>query len=209
MPHSLTDEPLSQDSIKLLEDVLAHQDDSLRARYKRLRLSVDKGTSLKNHLVENGVLEEQEVKIGRTRKVLLRVAPAARARLGLTTSLGRGSLTHEYWKRFYAERLKGEDYDVQLEAPRENQTGRVDVLAKKAGESIAVEIETGKSDVVWNVKQDLLSRFSKVRVVPTDGAALRRVEGQLARAGLLVPTRVEVVLRDRRVDRFHSMPSSI
>ncbi len=102
MPHSLTDAPLSQDALKFLQDVLAHQDDSLRARYKRLRLSVDKGTSLKSHLVENGVLEEQDVKVGRTRKVLLRVTPAVRAKLGLDKHAGRGSIAHEYWKRFYA-----------------------------------------------------------------------------------------------------------
>ena len=199
MPHSLTDDALDQDALNVVDDVLKYQDDSLRVRYKRLRLSVDKGTRLKSHLVENGVLEEQDVKVGKTRKILLRVTPAARAKLSLTANLGRGSLTHEYWKRFYAERLKGEGYNVELESPRENQAGRVDVLAKKAGERIAVEIETGKSDVVSNVKQDLLSRFSSVLVVATDEGALDRVERQLARAGLIVPKRINVVLRDQFV----------
>lgn len=196
MPHSLTDAALDQGALNFVDDVLKYQDDSLRARYKRLRLSVDKGTSLKSHLVENGVLEEQDVKVGRTRKVLLRVTPAARAKLGLDQHAGRGSIAHEYWKRLYAAVFRENGYQVELEAPRENQAGRVDVLAKKAGESTAVEIETGKSDVVSNVKQDLLAGFSRVRVVATDEAALRRVEGQLARAGLLLPRRVDVVLRD-------------
>ncbi len=192
MPHSLTEEALDQDALNVVDDVLKYQDDSLRARYKRLRLNVDKGTRLKNQLVENGVLEEQEVKVGRARKVLLRVTPAARAKLGLTANLGRGSLTHEYWKRFYAAILKEDGYHVELEATR--QSGRVDVLARKGTESIAVEIETGKSDVVWNVKQDLLSRFSSLLVVATDEGALWKVEGQLARTGLLIPRRVEVFL---------------
>lgn len=140
-------------------------------------------------------MDEQEVKTGRTRKVLLRVTPAARAQFGLTKHLGRGSLTHEYWNRFYATRLREQGYEVELEAPRGN--GRVDVLGRKGGESIAVEIETGKSDAVWNVKQDLLSGFSNVKVVATDETALRKVEKQLARAGLLIPARVELVLRTR------------
>jgi len=194
MPHSLTDIVLNQDALSFVDDVLKYRDDSVRERYVRLEFSVDKGTRLKRQLVENGVLEEQEVKTGRTRKVLLRVTPAARTRLGLTTSLGRGSLTHEYWKRFHAGVLKEQGYDVELEAPRGNQNGRVDVLARKGTESIAVEVETGKSDVVWNVKQNLLARISKICVVATDESALRRVEKQLAKARLLIPSRVELVL---------------
>jgi hypothetical protein len=197
MPHGLTDEALDQDALNVVDDVLKYQDDSLRVRYKRLRLSVDKGTNLKSHLVENGVLEEQDVKVGRTRKVLLRVTPAARAKLGLDKHAGRGSIAHEYWKRFYAAFFRENGYQVELEAPRNG--GRVDVAGRKGGKSIAIEIETGKSDVVWNVQQDLLSRFSSVLVVATDEGALDRVERQLAKAGLIVPKRIKVVLRDQFV----------
>jgi predicted RecB family endonuclease len=109
--------------------------------------------------------------------------------------VGRGSLAHEYWKRFYAAILREDGYRVELEAPRKG--GRVDVLARKGTESIAVEIETGKSDVVWNVKQDLLSRFSQVLVVATDERALDKVEWQLAKAGLIIPKRINIVLRDQ------------
>lgn len=139
-------------------------------------------------------MEEQEVKSGRTYKILLRITPSARTKLGLNKNLGRGSIVHEYWKRFYAEFFRGEGYRVELEALR--NSGRVDVLAVKGSENIAVEIETGKSDVVWNVKQNLLSGFSKVLVVVTDKTALKKVEGQLAKAGLIIPKRVRVVLRD-------------
>ena len=60
-----------------------------------------------------------------------------------------------------------------------------------------IEIETGKSDVVWNVRQDLLSNYDKVLVVATDEKALKIVEEKLARAGLIIPKRVEIILRDR------------
>ena len=70
------------------------------------------------------------------------------------------------------------------------------MLATKNTDSIAVEIETGKSDVVWNVKQNVLTGFYKVLVVATDDKALEKVERQLAKAGLIIPKRVEVVLRD-------------
>lgn len=195
-PPDLThDKVLDENSLKFIGDVLEHNDDSVRDRYKRLGFSADKGNRLKNQLVENGILEEREVKSGRTYKILLRITPSARTKLGLNKNLGRGSIVHEYWKRFYAEFFRGEGYRVELEAPR--KSGRVDVLARKGTKNIAVEIETGKSDAVWNVKQDLLSGFSKVLVVVTDENALNKVEGQLAKAGLIIPKRVNVVLRDR------------
>lgn len=194
-PPDLThDKLLAEHDFEFLQDVMDYQDDGVRVRYKRLGLSVDKGNRLKNQLVGNGILEEQEVKSGRSRKLLLRITRQARSKLGLQDNLGRGSIVHEYWKRFYASRFKEDGYQVDLEAPRNR--GRVDMLATKGSEHIAVEIETGKSDVVWNVKQDLLSRFNSVLVVATDERALDKVERQLANAGLVIPKRVNVVLRD-------------
>jgi predicted RecB family endonuclease len=82
-----------------------------------------------------------------------------------------------------------------MEAPR--KSGNVDVLAAKDGKTIAIEVETGKSDVVRNVKQDLLSEFDKVLVVATDEKALRKVEQELAQVGLIIPGKVEVGLLPR------------
>ena len=67
----------------------------------------------------------------------------------------------------------------------------------KDGKSIAIEIETGKSDVVRNVQQDLLSGFDKVLIIATDARALRKVEKELAHAGLIIPNKVDVTLRDQ------------
>ena len=141
------------------------------------------------------MIEEQVVPIGRTRKVLLRVTPRARQQLGIRGSrIERESIAHEYWKRFCVDKYRKLGYLVELEALR--QKGRVDVLARKGDERVAIEIETGKSDVVENVRQDLLSGFNMILVVATDEAALRKIEQQLAKAGLLIPSRVKVVLRD-------------
>lgn len=194
-PPDLTrDSVLSPDALEFVEDVIELQDDGLRVRYKRLGMSADKGNRLKNLLIGNGILEEQQVKVGRTYKILLRVTPSARVKLGLKKYLGRGSIVHEYWKRFYASFFKEKGYSVELEAPRLN--GRVDLFARKGTEKIAIEIETGKSDVVSNVKQDLLSGFSKVLVVATDESAHKKIERQLAKERLIIPDRVNVMLRD-------------
>ncbi|MDN4175961.1 hypothetical protein QWY28_23655, partial [Nocardioides sp. SOB77] len=91
------------------------------------------------------------------------------------------SLVHEYWKRWYARRLEGEGYRVKLEAPRVG--GRVDVLALKGGKQTAIEVETGKSNVVANVKKCLRSDFDKIFIVATDEPALLKVQRALATVG--------------------------
>ena len=51
-------------------------------------------------------------------------------------------------------------------------------------------------DVLANVKNDLRSGFDRVIVVATDDAAMAKVEEKLAEVGLIMPTRVTIVLRD-------------
>ncbi len=191
----LADMTLDESAVAFLQDVLAHEDDGVFARYKRLGVSADKGNRLKKRLIEQGILQEQQVSMGRTRKMLLRPTTVAKRELGLDgIEPDRGSIVHEFWKRVYADKFRGLGYQVELEAPRIN--GRVDVLATKASETVAIEVETGKSDIVWNVKQNLLSKFNKVLVVATDERALKKVEEELAKARLLIPRRVNIVLRD-------------
>ncbi len=189
------DTPLSEEALRFVEDVLCHPDDGVDKRYRRLGFSADKGNRLKQHLLLAGVLQDQEVPIGRTRRLLLRITVGARHRLGLTEdTAGRGSLAHEYWKRMFAERYRQRGYRVTLEAPRRSG-GTVDVLARKRAESVAIEIETGNSNVVSNVRKDLLAGFGRVLVVATDRQAFRRVRRQLFEAGLLLPPRVGVILQ--------------
>lgn len=100
------------------------------------------------------------------------------------------SLAHEYWKRYYARRYAQEGYQVQIEAACGD--GRADVLACKAKEVVAIEIETGMSDAVGNVKRDMLAGCSRVLVIATDEMALAKVERELAKFGLLIKPRVQL-----------------
>ncbi len=192
----LFDKALDNSAFIFLEDILTYPDDGVKIRYKRLGLSAGTGSRLKEQLLDQGWIEDQVVELGRTRKVLLRVTKEGKEALGLDGKNPEcGSLAHEYWKRFYAQRFEEEGYKVQIEAPR--KSGNVDVLALKDGKGIAIEIETGKSNFVRNVKQDLLSGFDKVLVVVINKKALGKVERDLAREGLIVAGRVEIVLRDQ------------
>ncbi len=186
---------LEEGSVALLHDVIRHPDDGVDARYKRLGISADKGNRWKEQLIENDLLRAARAKVGRTTRLRLHPTEEARRLLRLDTTKGStGSLMHEYWKRYYATELEKRGYHITLEAPRKR--GRIDLLAIKNSERLAVEIETGKSDVVHNVKQDILAGCHRVIVVATDETALKAVERKLAKANLLIPSRVEIVLKD-------------
>ena len=79
-----------------------------------------------------------------------------------------------------------------------SEAAAADLIARNDGESVAIEVETGSSDVVSNVRHCLRSRFGTIIVVATNEAALATVERQLAEARLIIPTRVQIVLRDSR-----------
>lgn len=186
---------LEEDAIRLLEDVLKYQDDGVKVRYRRLGLSMDRGNKLKQELVSHGWLHSEHLSVGRTRKVLLRLSKKARETLALDGDAPEhGSIIHEFWKRYYANYFQAQGYITILEAPR--QGGRVDVLAKKEGQTIGIEVETGKSDPISNVKNGLATKFDRVVIVATDEKAFNKIQHDLAREGLILPDRVRLVLRD-------------
>ena len=191
----LYDIPLEQPAFVFMEDILQYPNDGVRARYNRLGLSIGTANRLKQQLTNQNWLQEQTVDLGQTRKVVLRLTQQGRNALKLDTSIPHhGSIAHEYWKRFYAQRFREQGYQVEFEAPR--KSGRIDVVAKNESEKIAIEIETGKSDFLRNVRQDLAAKYDRILIVATDKSAFGKIERGLAQAGLLIAGRVEIILRD-------------
>lgn len=202
---------LSPRELDLVEDVLTHPDDGVKQRYLRLGWSVGAGHRLKTRLIRAGQLKEAVIPFGHTRRTVLGLTPRLRNTIGadhrLKNSSGvggggeEGSMVHRYWQRWWAQRYQSMGYRVQIEAPRHG--GRVDVLAVEASTNqsspkrIGIEIETGKSDVVSNVKNGLRSGFDRVIVAAVDTPALTQVEQQLAAAGLLGLSQIQVVRCDR------------
>ena len=186
---------LEKPALQLLYDILTHPHDGVRQRYRRLGISDKKGHQSKEGLLHQGWLESQTVVLGQTRKVLLRLTKQAQETLGVDNEIPEyGSLVHEYWKRFYGRKFEEQGYKIDFEVPR--KSGRVDVVASKEDERIAIEIETGKSNIVRNAREDLIAKYDKVLVVATDKKALGKVERELMRAGLLGIERVEVLVGD-------------
>jgi DNA-binding transcriptional MocR family regulator len=102
---------LEEPAFVFMEDVVKYPDDGVKTRYKRLGLSAGTGNRVKDQLLDRGWLEGQVAEIGKTRKVLLRLTSQAREALNPGGSEPQhGSIVHEYWKRFYAQRFREQGY---------------------------------------------------------------------------------------------------
>lgn len=189
------DEPLDEQTLAFIDDVLRYPDSGVKERYRRLGWTMERGTRIKNRLVHDGWLVLEIVPLGMTRTHLLRLSDAGTRLLGVRTKRPRESLTHAYWKRWAAREWQRRDYKTIIEAPRPSRVGgTVDVLAMNAQEMVAIEIETGKSRVVENVRSDLRAGYDRIVVVATDDSARKTIERNMVRAQLLVLPRVTITV---------------
>lgn len=182
---------LNDDAFRLFTDILTFPADGVKVRYKRLNMSTGSGNRLKEMLVKWGWLESQMIEIGQTRKTCLRLTKQAYDALNLdSVPPQHGSIVHEYWKQYYAQRFAEQGWQVTFEVPR--ISGRVDVVARKENQRVAIEIETGMSDYLRNIRQDLAAKYDKIIVVATNSSALEKIEHSLAKEGLIISHRIQI-----------------
>ena len=82
-----------------------------------------------------------------------------------------------------------------MEVPRIS-AGRTDILACKNSQKIAVEIETGKSNYLSNLRQNLQAKYDKIVIIVTSKSAFEKIEKSIIDAGLLIAGRVNIALRE-------------
>ena len=190
-------------------DVIAHPTSSVTERYARLGLSADRGTKLTTQLVKRTMLQKATVTTGHGSITVLALTAKSRSAVaeeeGADSDHRRGGPEHEYWKHKIAQVLRPDGWDVALE--QQTADGHyVDVVAERDGECLAVEVETGKSDVVANVRRCLEAGFDRIVVVATSREAHHIAERRLRRAGLLKPP-VELVRTTDFVRRHERQPA--
>lgn len=154
-----------------LKDIAEHPLAVITERYARLGLSVHKGNDIKKGLLERKLIEQERIRVPDGAVTLLKATGKGRE---LLTSWGmdfkafphNGSLSHEFTKRRIAEEYMAKGYDVEEEYPLGGGKA-IDLVCRKGGKELAIEIETGKSDVKENVRKCREAGFDEVIVVRT------------------------------------------
>jgi hypothetical protein len=178
---------------KFLKDILVNPIVPTVQRYKRFHLGTKQGNKLKDLLLKNSFISPVKINAGKVRIKLFDVTEAGRIYLqdqGINTEKQKrkGSLVHQYWCVEVSKKFKQAGYTVKDEYSIGNGKA-IDIVAEKEKKRIAVEIETGKSDVIGNVEKCLGAGFEKVVVVAVD----KKVVKILNEAGFEKDQRVIVV----------------
>ena len=89
-------------------------------------------------------------------------------------------VVHLFWKTRIADSYLEKGYDVSVE---EIINGRPDIIARKDGKRIAIEIETGKSNPIHNIQRALKAGFDEVISVATTEQARLKIGRNLELSG--------------------------
>jgi len=165
---------------EMLEDVLQHRTSSVSERYRRLCVSSRIGNNIQDSLIVEGLLSFEFVCFDKGRIKVLCLTEKGRKVLGYdeAQSTRHGGIEHQYWKEKVAAKLRACDYTVEEEYPiGEGKT--IDLVARKDSKTIAIEIETGKSDAVANIKKCLEAGFEQVLSVATTDHVRNVIEEEI------------------------------
>jgi len=150
---------------RFLEDIARHPVSGVVARYERLGINRYQGNKTQNSLLEKGLISWRPVSTRKGRlKVLVLTDKGKKAIPDVKIEKifhKAGSWEHEYWKFRVGEYYRKKGYEVTYEY-RLSGGRSVDVVAEKDGKRIAIEVETGKSDAVYNIRKDSIKTSMKI-----------------------------------------------
>lgn len=182
------EEDIKQMEILMLKDILKNQFSSTTERYHRLGLNAYQGNKIKAALDEKGLIEIKDVPVRTGRIKMFGLTEKAKeilSRIGINTNKTwrHGGLEHEYWKNRIARHLREFGYRVIEEYPIGG--GRtIDLVAEKDKERIAIEIETGKSDAVHNMRRAMEAGFMKVICAALNHKVMEKIANQVIMSDL-------------------------
>ncbi len=166
---------LSREEIRFLADVAVRPLSTTVSRYQRLNLSRRRGNAIREALGSAGVIERISIATRSGQVVLYQMTDFGRTvcsshniESGPRT---RESLEHMFWVNRTAKYFEKKGYEVSREHPVKGN-GAIDILAKRPGEKVAVEVETGKSNIKENLNKIKSAGFDRIVLFATSPAAV-------------------------------------
>jgi DNA-binding MarR family transcriptional regulator len=181
---------LTEGERTFLLDIIEHPFSGAVERYQRLGLSAGQGNRIQKRLVEKGWIQVATVSTGKGGVKLLALTEHGEQTIAALMqcepshqSKRHGGLSHRYWVDLIARTLEHEGYSVEKEHSI-GEGSTVDLVAEKDGEWMAIEVETGKSDVTSNIGKSLGAGFSTIVIVVPDKQAREELNLQLQKMAI-------------------------
>ena len=170
---------MTREEIRFLADVSARPVSTTVSRYQRLNLTRRRGNAIRQQLDASGIIEpvciatrsgqvtlHQLTEMGRTVCDYIKVDPGPRP---------RESLEHRYWIKQACRFFEKKGYEMTHEYPIKGK-GAVDLLAQRPGHRMAIEVETGKSDIKANLAKIKDSELDRMVLIATSPTAITKCQ---------------------------------
>jgi Holliday junction resolvase-like predicted endonuclease len=166
---------MNREELRFLADIAARPLSTTVSRYHRLHLSRRRGNAVRQHLAAAGIIEPVTIATRSGQVVLYQLTDPGRlacSSAGIKTGpRPRDSLEHSFWVNRAAKHFQAKGYNVSHEHPVKGN-GAIDLLAEGKGQRVAVEVETGKSNIKGNLAKIKKAGFDRIILVATSPAAV-------------------------------------
>jgi hypothetical protein len=145
-------------------------------RYRRLGFSFGFGNSLKNSLIQRGLIYQISLAFNHSTVKLLSLREKGKKYIGVDEKQSdrHGGPVHKFWVETLAKHLQAKGFYVQKEVPVGGGK-TVDIVAMRNGRKTAFEIETGKSDATANLNKCIGAGFQRIVVAATSARVRDRL----------------------------------
>ena len=195
---------ISREEKELLLDIKNFPVSSITDRYKRIGVNAYQGNRIKNFLIRRGLARTKDMPTRNGRIKLLLLTEKGNIHVNghrkSIVSNRKGSYEHIYW----IDRLYTFFRSAGYTAVKEKPIGKgrtVDLVLMKNGKRYAVELETGKSEPVFNIEKCLKAGFDRILCVCLNERVKKKVENDMVRFNLPV-YRIEVLTPEEVLKRY-------
>ncbi len=147
---------ISEEEKAFLIDIYQHPLAGVVKRYLRLSVSKRKGNEIKEKLENEQYIKTVDISTLRGRIKLFEITEKGQQ---IVTPLGyskkswrKGGVEHQYWQYKVAQFFHYKGYRMEENYPL-GKGKEIDIVVEKENEKIAIEIETGKSDILANIEK--------------------------------------------------------
>ena len=188
----------------LLADIARLPFSSTQDRYVRIGWTFYKGNKVRDRMVQEGWIKVRCIKRpdGMVKVFeLTREGKDRAGRIGIKVSgtWRHGGTEHGYWVKEMTGLLRRQGFAVQAEKAL-GMGKAVDLEARRDDQKIAIEVETGKSDVIGNIRKDLEAGFDKVMVVCLEDGLKSKILDKMKELNLNQTGQVAVVNLKQALD---------
>jgi len=173
---------MTREEIRFLADIAARPVSTTVSRYQRLNLSRRRGNALRQQLAGAGIIEAVSIPTRSGQVMLYQLTDVGRRVCEYVKidpgSRPRESLEHRYWVKQASSYFEKKGYEMTREHPIKGN-GAIDLLAQCPGEQVAIEVETGKSDIKANLAKIKEGGFDRMVLIATSPVAMTKCQKAL------------------------------